>query len=113
MCRALRSPRASLIGVPNALLGVILYVVVAIGLLAHWPAWLLFVMMLPAIAMSIVLGYSLISRSLQCRILLDRSHRERDPVCDAGRRRSLNSHLRWKLHGWEGGSYDALCHGIS
>jgi uncharacterized membrane protein len=63
-----RSPRASLLGVPNALLGVMLYVLLAIGLLLQWPAWLLFVMMLPALAMSAVLGYSLITRKLQCRI---------------------------------------------
>jgi tetratricopeptide (TPR) repeat protein len=63
-----RSPRASLLGVPNALLGVTLYLVLAIGLLLHWPAWLLFVMTLPAAAMSIVLGHSLITRKLQCRI---------------------------------------------
>ncbi len=63
-----RSPRARLLGVPNALLGVMLYVLLAIGLLFHWPARLLFVMMLPALAMSAVLGYSLITRKLQCRI---------------------------------------------
>ena len=63
-----RSPRASLLGVPNALLGVTLYLVLAAGLLLHWPAWLLFVMTLPAVAMSIVLGYSLITRKLECRI---------------------------------------------
>jgi uncharacterized membrane protein len=63
-----RSPRSRLIGVPNALLGVLLYALLAIGLLFHWPAWLLFAMMLPAVAMSAVLGYSLITRHLECRI---------------------------------------------
>jgi uncharacterized membrane protein len=63
-----RSPRSRLLGVPNALLGVALYVLLAIGLLARWPAWLLFVMTLPAVAMSLVLGYSLITRKLECRI---------------------------------------------
>ena len=63
-----RSPRASLLGVPNALLGVLLYALLAIGLVLHWPAWMLLVMTLPAVAMSIVLGYSLITRKLQCRI---------------------------------------------
>jgi uncharacterized membrane protein len=63
-----RSPRSRLLGVPNALLGVTLYALLAIGLLLHWPAWLLFVMTLPAVAMSIVLGYGLIARKLQCRI---------------------------------------------
>jgi uncharacterized membrane protein len=63
-----RSPRARLLGVPNALLGVVLYALLAIGLLLHWPAWMLFVMTLPAVAMSIVLGHGLITRKLQCRI---------------------------------------------
>jgi uncharacterized membrane protein len=63
-----RSPRASLLGVPNALLGVLLYVVLAVGLLRDWPAWLLFAMTLPALAMSAFLGHSLITRRLQCRI---------------------------------------------
>ena len=63
-----RSPRSRLLGVPNALLGVALYALLAIGLLFHWPALLLFVMMLPAVAMSVFLAYSLLSRHLQCRI---------------------------------------------
>ncbi len=63
-----RSPRSRLLGVPNALLGVILYVLLASGLLLHWPGWLLFVMTLPAVAMSLVLACSLIARKLQCRI---------------------------------------------
>ena len=49
----------------------------AIGLLAGWPAWLLFVMMLPAVAMSIVLGYSLLSRGPAVPHLLDRPRRQR------------------------------------
>ncbi len=63
-----RSPRSRLLGVPNALLGMILYVLLASGLLLHWPGWLLFVMTLPAVAMSLVLARSLITRKLQCRI---------------------------------------------
>jgi uncharacterized membrane protein len=63
-----RTPRASLLGVPNALLGVALYVLLAIGLLRGWPALWLFVMTLPAIAMSAFLGWSLLSRGLECRI---------------------------------------------
>jgi len=63
-----RSPRSRLLGVPNALLGVTLYLLLAVGLLLHWPAWMLFVMTLPAVAMSIVLGHGLITRKLQCRI---------------------------------------------
>jgi uncharacterized membrane protein len=63
-----RSPRSALLGVPDALLGVLLYALIAAGVLLRWPAPLLFVMTLPAIAMSAFLGWSLISRGLQCRI---------------------------------------------
>jgi len=63
-----RSPRSRLLGVPNAALGVMLYVLLAIGLLLGWPALWLFIMTLPAIAMSAFLGWSLLSRRLQCRI---------------------------------------------
>lgn len=63
-----RSPRSALFGVPNALLGIVLYGLIAAGVLLRWPASLLFLMTLPAIAMSVFLGWSLISRRLQCRI---------------------------------------------
>jgi uncharacterized membrane protein len=63
-----RNPRASLLGVPNAALGLLLYMLLATGLLAGWPPLLLFAMTIPAVAMSAFLGYSLISRGLQCRI---------------------------------------------
>jgi uncharacterized membrane protein len=63
-----RSPRSRLLGVPNALLGVFLYALLAAGLMLDWPAWLLFAMTLPAVAMSAFLGYSLLTRKLQCRI---------------------------------------------
>ncbi len=63
-----RSPRSRLLGVPNALLGVILYVLLAAGLLLEWPPALLFAMTVPAVAMSLFLGGSLIANHLQCRI---------------------------------------------
>ena len=63
-----RTPRASLLGVPNALLGVLLYVLLAIGLVRGWPASLLLAMTLPALAMSAFLAWSLFTRKLQCRI---------------------------------------------
>ncbi|MFL6279841.1 MAG: vitamin K epoxide reductase family protein, partial [Vicinamibacterales bacterium] len=63
-----RTPRASLLGVPNALLGLLLYALLAIGLLRGWPPLWLLVMTIPAVAMSAFLGWSLISRGLQCRI---------------------------------------------
>ena len=63
-----RSPRSALLGVPNALLGVLLYVVLAGGLLLHLPPSWLFVLTLPAVAMSAFLGWSLIRNRLECRI---------------------------------------------
>lgn len=63
-----RTPRAALLGVPNASLGMLLYAALAAGLVLHWPAPLLFAMTVPAVAMSVFLGWSLLSRGLQCRI---------------------------------------------
>lgn len=63
-----RSPRASLLGIPNAALGVVLYILLAMGLLLDWPAWLLVLMTAPAVAMSAFLGRSLIVNGHQCRI---------------------------------------------
>lgn len=63
-----RTPRARLLGVPNALLGVLLYVLLAIGLLLGWPPIWLFLITLPAVAMSAFLAWSLITRRLECRI---------------------------------------------
>ena len=63
-----RTPRAALLGVPNASLGLSLYVLLAAGLLLNWPAIYLFAMTVPALAMSAFLGWSLWSRDLQCRI---------------------------------------------
>ena len=63
-----RSPRSALLGVPNALLGVVLYALIGAGVLSGWPPAWLFIMTLPAIAMSAFLGWSLITRGLQCRI---------------------------------------------
>jgi uncharacterized membrane protein len=63
-----RTPRAALLGVPNAALGLLLYAALAAGLVQEWPAWFLFLMTVPAVAMSAFLGWSLLSRKLQCRI---------------------------------------------
>ncbi len=63
-----RSPRARLLGVPNAALGLLLYTVLAVGLLLGWPRSWLFLLTLPAVAMSVVLGYSLITNGRECRI---------------------------------------------
>ena len=63
-----RSPRASLLGVPNASLGVTLYALLAVGLLLGWPSWMLAAMTFPAVVMSAFLGWSLIANGHQCRI---------------------------------------------
>jgi uncharacterized membrane protein len=63
-----RSPRSALLGVPNAGLGLLLYALLAVGLILQWPPVLLWVTTLPAVAMSAFLGYSLIVNRHQCRI---------------------------------------------
>jgi uncharacterized membrane protein len=63
-----RTPRAALLGVPNASLGMLLYLALATGLVLGWPPMLLFMMTLPAIGMSAFLGWSLWTRRLECRI---------------------------------------------
>ena len=63
-----RSPRASLLGVPNAALGLVLYVLLTAGLILAWPDWFLLTMTVPALAMSVFLGWSLIVNRRQCRI---------------------------------------------
>jgi uncharacterized membrane protein len=63
-----RSPRARLLGVPNAALGLVLYASLAAGLVLGWPAWLLSAMTLPAVLMSVFLGWSLIQNRRECRI---------------------------------------------
>ena len=63
-----RSPRARLMGVPNAALGLLLYATLAAGLLLGVPRVWLFLLTVPAVAMSAVLAYSLIANRRQCRI---------------------------------------------
>jgi uncharacterized membrane protein len=63
-----RSPRSALLGVPNATLGLLLYVLLAAGVALHWPDALLWVMTIPAVAMSAFLGWSLITNGHECRI---------------------------------------------
>ena len=68
-CQVLfRTPRARLLGVPNAALGILLYVILAAGLIAGAPAVLLWLLTWPAVAMSAFLGYGLIVNHRQCRI---------------------------------------------
>ena len=63
-----RSPRAAVLGVPNAALGLLLYAIVTAGLLLHWPAAWLTALMLPAVVMSVFLGTSLVRNQRECRI---------------------------------------------
>jgi uncharacterized membrane protein len=63
-----RSPRSRLLGVPNALLGVILYALLAAGAALDWPPWILLVLIVPAVVMSVFLAWTLISNRHQCRI---------------------------------------------
>jgi uncharacterized membrane protein len=63
-----RTPRAALLGIPNASLGIVLYGALAAGLLLDAAPLVLFAMTIPAVAMSVFLGWSLLSRGLQCRI---------------------------------------------
>ena len=63
-----RTPRARLLGVPNAALGLALYAVLAVGFVLDWPPALLAVFTIPAVAMSAFLGYSLIANKRECRI---------------------------------------------
>ena len=68
-CQVLfRTPRARLLGVPNAALGLLLYAILAAGLIVTAPPLLLFVLTWPAVAMSAYLGYGLIVNRRQCRI---------------------------------------------
>lgn len=63
-----RSPRSALLGVPNATLGLVLYALLATGMLVGAPPLALAVMTVPAVAMSAFLGRSLIVNGHQCRI---------------------------------------------
>jgi len=63
-----RTPRASVLGVPNASLGLALYAILAIGVVAGWPAVWLLALTTPAMAMSIFLAASLIRNKRECRI---------------------------------------------
>lgn len=68
-CQALfRNANAAVMGVPKSALGLLCYVVMAIGWWQEWPAWMLVVGATGALVMSIKLGLGLIARGLQCRI---------------------------------------------
>jgi uncharacterized membrane protein len=63
-----RTRDAAVLGVPNSLLGLIFYVLIAVGLLLHWPSALLFAAATGALAMSSYLAFRLIRDHLECRV---------------------------------------------
>lgn len=68
-CQVLfRTKNAALLGVPNAVLGIAFYALMAIGLARGWPAWLLFAAASAALAMSVYLAFILVRDRLECRI---------------------------------------------
>lgn len=63
-----RTPRAALLGIPNAALALAFYAFLAAGLAAGGPPGLLLAGALAALATSVFLAASLLSRRLECRI---------------------------------------------
>jgi uncharacterized membrane protein len=68
-CQVLfRTPQASLLGVPNAALGLLLYLLVGLGLFFGWANGWLLAGASCALVMSARLGWYLLSHRLECRI---------------------------------------------
>jgi uncharacterized membrane protein len=68
-CQVLfRTREASLLGFPNALLGLFLYVFLLVGLCARWHIGLLLAGATPALFMSIILARVLLVNQLECRV---------------------------------------------
>ena len=68
-CQVLfRTRQASLLGVPNAALGVLLYAVLAAGLARGWPTLWLLAGSTAALAMSVYLAGYLLANKLECRV---------------------------------------------
>jgi uncharacterized membrane protein len=68
-CQVLfRTPAAAVLGVPNAALALLLYVLLALGLLLDWPSLLLLTGASWALAMSVYLSWYLIRNRLECRV---------------------------------------------
>ena len=63
-----RTKNAALLGVPNAVLGIACYALIAIGLARDWSTWLLFAGATAALAMSVWLAFILVKDRLECRI---------------------------------------------
>ena len=68
-CQVLfRTPRAAILGIPKAVLALVFYLLLILGLYGSWPIKILLLGASGALGMSVFLGYSLLSRKLQCRI---------------------------------------------
>jgi uncharacterized membrane protein len=68
-CQVLfRTKNAALLGVPNAILGIACYTLLAIGQESGWPPWVLFTAASAALVMSAALAYILVRDHLECRI---------------------------------------------
>ncbi len=68
-CQVLfRTPRAALLGVPNALLAAAFYPLLALGLTTGWGLPILLGGASLALAMSVFLAWGLLRRNLECRI---------------------------------------------
>ncbi|MCI0650303.1 MAG: vitamin K epoxide reductase family protein [Planctomycetes bacterium] len=63
-----RTKEASLLGVSNALLGLLYFATIIAGIALDLPGWLLLAGSSAAVAMTIRLAYILIARHLECRI---------------------------------------------
>lgn len=63
-----RTRAAALLGVPNSLLGLLFYALVAFGLGLEWPSGLLVAAATGALAMSAYLAYRLVRDHLECRV---------------------------------------------
>ncbi len=68
-CQVLfRTPNAALLGIPNSLLGVLYYPLLAFGLHMGWPFFLLFAASSFSFGMTVYLGWVLLRDKLECRI---------------------------------------------
>ncbi len=68
-CQALfRPPLAADLGIPNSLLGLLFYALLASGLAAAWPIWLLLSAATFALGLSAYLAFRLVRDRLECRV---------------------------------------------
>jgi len=68
-CQVLfRTEEASLLGVPNSLLGILFYTFLMSAPALHVPVWLMLLGASTAFGMTVSLSHLLISRHLECRI---------------------------------------------